>query len=222
MRKVFLSVIAFVSFASLQAQIKEGSITYDMKIEGLPAEQAAMMGNMETKVSFKNDKSLTEMTSLMFTQTIVATPNGMTMLMDQMGNKIAVKQTKAEMDQAAEEAKKEASEPKITYSNEVKKIAGYDCKKATITLIDKDKKENVVDVWYSDKFDNPNKGNAGQDITKGIKGLPFEFSSNMGPMSIKMTAKSVSTASIPDAKFEVSTEGYKIMSADDLKAMGGQ
>jgi hypothetical protein len=54
MKKLFstLAVVA-LSALSLNAQIKEGTITYDMKIEGLPPEQAAMMGDMEVKCTFK-------------------------------------------------------------------------------------------------------------------------------------------------------------------------
>lgn len=219
MKNTILSlVLTLVSILSLHAQIREGAITYDMKLEGIPADQAAMMGNMETKISFKDGKSLTEMTTLMFTQKVAVTPEGMVMLMDQMGNKIAVKQTKEELDKTAAETK--SATPKITYSKEEKTIAGYLCKKATITITDKDQKETTVDVWYSDKFANPNKGNNEHDITRGLNGLPFEFSSAAGPMNIKMLAKEVSTAPIPDSVFALSTEGYEVMSAEDLKAMG--
>ena len=48
MNKLFsaLAVVA-LSALSLNAQIKEGSITYNMTMEGLPPEQAAMIGDIE-------------------------------------------------------------------------------------------------------------------------------------------------------------------------------
>jgi len=217
-----LSCIA-ISTLTLTAQIKEGYVLYDMKFEGLPAEQAAMMGDMETKITFKDKKVLTEMTSMMFTNQTAVDEIGMTMLMEQMGNKIAVKQSKAEMEKEAAKAKKTA-DPKIEYTNETKMIAGYECKKAMVTLTIKDKKEETMEIWYSEKFENPNnegKGK-GQGFMKGLKGMPFEYSGGQGGMKMKMIAKEVSVDPVSDSKFNLSVDGYKLMTMDELKAMGGK
>jgi hypothetical protein len=224
MKIKFLSLaLALMSVLSVNAQNKEGFILYDMKIEGLPPEQAAMMGDMETKVTFKEGKSLTELNSMMFTQQIFADENGMLMLMEQMGNKYAIKQTKAEMDKEEAKMKDKPADPKIEYVNETKMIAGYECKKAIVTMVDKDKKENKVEIWYSDKFENPNKEGKGRgmSVMKGLKGVPFEYSTTMGPMKIKMVAKEASTEAVPDSKFVLSTDGYKMMTMEELKAMQG-
>jgi GLPGLI family protein len=224
MKKLFstLAVVALTAL-SLNAQIKEGYILYDMKIEGLPPEQAAMMGDMETKVTFKNGKALTEVTSMMFSQQMVVDETGMTMLMEQMGNKIAMKQTKEEMEKAEAKVKEKPADPKIEYTNETKTIAGYECKKAIITTVGKDKKEEKMEMWYSDKFENPNKEGKGrgQNVMKGLKGMPFEYAGGQGGMKFKMTAKEVSTDPVADSKFTLSTEGYKVMTADEIKAMQG-
>jgi hypothetical protein len=218
MRKYFfiLSIIA-ITTANIQAQIKEGFILYDMKIEGLPPEQSAMIGDMETKVTFKNGKSLTETSSMMFNTSSLIDDNGMLLLMDQMGNKTAVKQTKEELE------KEKTTDPKIEYFNDTKTIAGYECKKATITIVGKDKKEEKMDMWYCEKFDNPNKDGKGrgQNIMKGLKGVPFEYSGGQGAMKFKMVAKQVSTDPIDDSKFVLSTDGYKVITAQELKAMQG-
>lgn len=224
MKKLFstLAVVA-LSVVSLNAQIKEGYILYDMKLEGLPPEQAAMIGDMETKVTFKDGKSLTEMTSMMFTNQTLSDENGVTMLMDQMGNKIAMKQTKEEMAKEEAKQKDKPADPKIEYINETKTIAGYECKKAIVTTFGKDKKEEKIEMWYSDKFENPNKEGKGrgQGIMKGLKGVPFEYAGGQGGMKFKMVAKEVSVEPVADAKFVLSTEGYKLMTADELKAMQG-
>lgn len=224
MKKLFstLAVVA-LSVVSLNAQIKEGFILYDMKMEGLPPEQAAMMGDMETKVTFKGGKSLTEVNSMMFSQQASSDENGVVMLMEQMGNKMAIKQTKAEIEKEEAKIKDKNADPKIEYINETKTIAGYECKKAIVTMIDKDKKESKVEIWYSDKFENPNKEGRGrgQNVMKGLKGVPFEYSSSMGSMKINMVAKEVSIEPVSDSKFVLSTEGYKLMTMDELKAMQG-
>jgi GLPGLI family protein len=222
MKKLVLALSCF-AISTLTAQIKEGYVLYDMKFEGLPAEQAAMMGDMETKITFKDKKVLTEMTSMMFTNQTAVDEIGMTMLMEQMGNKIAVKQTKAEMEKEAAKAKKTA-DPKIEYTNETKMIAGYECKKAMVTLTIKDKKEETMEIWYSEKFENPNnegKGK-GQGFMKGLKGMPFEYSGGQGGMKMKMIAKEVSVDPVSDSKFNLSVDGYKLMTMDELKAMGGK
>ena len=84
-------------------------------------------------------------------------------------------------------------------------------------------KENKVEMWYCEKFENPNKEGRGrgQNIMKGLKGVPFEYSSSMGTMKIKMVAKEVSIDPVADSKFVLSTEGYKMMTMDEIKAMQG-
>lgn len=226
MKKLFstLAVVALTAL-SLNAQtIKEGYVLYDMKIEGMPADQAAMLGDMETKLYFKNGKVMSEVTSMMFSQQMTVDEKGMTMLMEQMGNKIAVKQTKEEMEKEAAKTKDKTPDPKIEYFDETKSIAGYDCKKAVVTMVNpKDKKEEKMEMWYCEKFDNPNKEGKGkgQAMMKGLKGMPFEYSGGQGAMKFKMTAKEVSTDPVSDSKFELSTEGYKVMTMDELKAMQG-
>ncbi len=221
--KKLLSTIAVVALSalSLNAQIKEGSITYAMTIEGLPPEQAAMMGDMELKTVFKGENALTEMTSMMFTNTTAITKEGMTMLIESMGNKMAVKQTKEEMEKMAD--KEKTADPKIEYTTETKTIAGYECKKAIITVTDKNKKEEKMDVWFCEKFDNPNKEGKGrgQNFMKGLKGIPFEYTMAQGPMKFSIVAKSFSTDPVDDKTFNLSTEGYKMMTMDELKAMQG-
>ena len=224
MKKLF-STLAFISLSvlSLTAQNNEGFILYDMKIEGLPPEQAAMVGDMENKVTFKNGKVLTEMTSMMFTNQTVIDENGMVMLMEQMGNKMAIKQTKDEMEKEAAKQKDKLADPKIEYINETKSIAGYECKKAIISIVGKDKKEEKMEVWYSEKFANPNKEGKGkgQGFMKGLKGLPFEYAGGQGGMKFKMVAKEVSVDPVSDGKFNLSTDGYKLMTMDELKALQG-
>ena len=224
MKKIIVSVIALAFIAiTANAQIKEGSITYVMKIEGLAPEQAAMMGDMDMKNTFKNGKVLTEMNSMMGTNQILIDENGMTMLIDQMGNKIAIKQTKAEMEKESAKSKEKLPDPKIEYFPETKMIAGYECKKAIITSTDKNNKEEKIEMWYCDKFFNPNmegKGK-GQNIMKGLKGMPFEYSGSYGQMKTKITAKEVSEALVDEKVFLLSTEGFKTMTMDELKTMQG-
>jgi hypothetical protein len=224
MKKLFTSLaVVALSALSLNAQIKEGYILYDMKVEGLSAEQVAMFGDMETKVTFKNGKALTEVSSMMFSQQMLVDEKGMISLIESMGNKMAVKQTKEEMAKEEAKIKDKPADPKIEYINETKTIAGYECKKAIVTMVGKDKKEEKMEIWYSDKFENNNKEGKGrgQSFMKGLNGMPFEYAGGQGGMKFKMVAKEVSTEPVADSKFELSTDGYKLMTTDELKAMQG-
>lgn len=218
--KKLITAIAILCCAFSYAQ-KEGSVTYVMTMEGLPPEQAAMMGDMETKIFFKDNKTYTEMNSMMYSYKILNDDNGQLFLMDQMGNKFYTRTTKAEMEKNAEASKDK--EPKIEYINETKTIAGYECKKAVVTSTGKDG-EVKTDVWYSEKVPYVSQGGGGRrggEMFKGLKGMPMEFSVKQGPMNIKMSAKEVSFDKVPDSKFVVATEGYTEKKMEDLKKEGG-
>lgn len=224
MKKIGLTIAALaLTVLSVNAQIKEGTIIYDMRIEGLPPEAAAMMDGMETTITFKGNKSLTETTSMMFNNQVLVDDNGMLMLMDQMGNKFAVKQTNEEI-KKEQEATKNKLESKIIYLDETKTIAGYECKKAIVTMTNKDHKEEQTEVWYCDKFENLNKNSKIQEQgpLKGLNGVPFEYAFNRGGMKMYMLVKQVTTGPVDDSKFKLSMDGYKQVTAEQLKAMRGE
>jgi GLPGLI family protein len=214
--KKLITAVAIFMCAFTYAQ-KEGSVTYLMAMEGIPPEQAAMMGDMETKIYYKDKKSLTEMSSMMFSSKTLSDENGQLVLMDQMGNKFFMRASKAELDKNAEVNKDK--EPKIEYLNETKTIAGFECKKAIVTATGKEG-EVKMDVWYTEKVPYISQGGArkGGEMFKGLKGMPMEFTIKQGPMNIKMTAKEVSFDKVPDSKFVLTTEGYTEKKMDDLKA----
>jgi GLPGLI family protein len=219
--KKLITAVAILICGFTNAQIKEGSISYIMNIEGLPPEQAAMMGDMETKVYFKENKSLTEMNSMMMNSKALSDDNGNLFLMDQMGNKSFIRTSKAELDKNAEVNKDK--EPKIEYTSETKTIAGYECKKANVTIMTQKNEEFKTEVWYTEKitYIRQGGGRKGGEMFKGLKGLPMEYMIPQGPMKIKMTAKEVSLEAVPDSKFVLTTEGYTEMKMEDLKKQQG-
>jgi GLPGLI family protein len=217
--KKLITAAALLLSAFTFAQ-KEGSITYLMTMEGLPPEQAAMMGDMETKIVYKDNKTYSEMNSMMMSYKTVTDDKGSLVLMDQMGNKFFMRTTKAEMDKMAEGNK----EPKIEYTEEKKTIAGYECKKAIVTNTGKEG-EVKTDVWYTEKVPYVSGGGGrkgGGEMFKGLKGMPMEFAVKNGPYNIKMTAKEVSFDKVSDSVFTLSTEGYTEKKMDDLKKGAGQ
>ena len=141
--------------------------------------------------------------------------------MDQMGNKSFIRTSKAELDKNAEVNKDK--EPKIEYVDETKTIAGYECKKANVTIFTQKGEEFKTEVWYSEKiaYIKQGGGRRGGEMFKGLKGVPMEYMIPQGPMKIKMLAKEVSTEAVPDSKFVLTTEGYTEMKMEDLKKQQG-
>ena len=215
MKKLFLTVVAIAGMFAAEAQITEGSITYTVAVDGVPPEQASMMKGMELNMMFKNKKSRAEFSMSMMTSTTVTDDNGSLMLMEMMGQKTFTKMTKADI----EKESKKTPDPKITYTEEKKTIAGYECKKAIIEIKDQKGETQKLNVWYTEKL--PYNGGGRMNQFKGLKGAPLEFESNQGPYKMKMTATKVSTAPVADSEFVLSTEGYTEMKMDDLKKMQG-
>jgi GLPGLI family protein len=219
MKKLFLSVFTLATMLAAQAQTKEGSVTYSVNFEGMPPEQAGMMKGTEMKMFFKNGKSRSEFSNAFFNSTTISDENSSITLMEQMGQKQFYKLSKADM----EKESKKTPEPKISYTEEKKTIAGYECKKAIVETKSEKGETNKIDVWYTDKLQGPSGhgGGMGANQFKGLKGAPLEFSMQQGPMKMQMIATNVSTAPIPDAKFAASTDGYTEVKLEDLKKQRG-
>jgi hypothetical protein len=226
MKKIIFTLLSSTSM--LVFGQSEGTAVYEMSIEGLPPEQASMMGDMMMKIVWKGDKSYYEQSSMMFETKSVTDENGTLMLMDQMGNKYYMKYKPEEL--SKESDKGSAPEYKIEQTNETKKIAGYDCKKAIVTTKTRDGKEFKIDIWYTDKIPNyyakqKNTTRRNQDMSylKSINGMPMEYTIPQGQMTIKVTAKEVNFNPVSDDVFKLSTDGYTEIKPDDLKKMrGGQ
>lgn len=214
MKKLIFTALAVAGLLTAQAQVKEGCITYSVDFQGLPPEAAGMMKGSELKVYFKDKKSRSEFTSAFSSNTTIADEASTTTLVDAMGQKYFYKMTKAEM----EKESKNSPEPKITYLNDTKTIAGYECKKAVIEAKNEKGETQKVDVWYTDKIQSSSAGKqAGQ--FKNLKGAPLEFSMNQGQFTMQMSATSVSTAPLADSKFVANTEGYTEKTYAEMKAM---
>ena len=205
MKKILLAATIILSAKLSFAQIKEGTITYNVTMEGLPPEQAAMMDGTEQKTTFKDSKSRIEFSNAFISTITVYDGAKTTTLMDQMGQKTYFEMTSDEMKKRGEKGPKS----EIEYKDETKKIAGYDCKKAIIKSKDEKGEESVMNVWYTESLPNLSQ-NAGRSSggMKDLKGAPLEFDAKQGPFFMKFSATEVSTKPVDESSFKVSTEGY--------------
>lgn len=225
MKKIALTLLTLAGLNLLSQN--EGTVIYNMSIEGLPPEQASMMGDMTMKIIWKGDKVYSEQSSMMYEMKSVSDENGTLILMDQMGNKYYMKIDPN--DPKYKDKENEVPEYKVETTNETKKVAGYDCKKAIVYLKSKDGKEFKVDVWYSEKLPNfynkqkvTTKRNQGAAYLKGINGMPLEYSVPQGQITVRVTAKEINFNPVSDEVFKLSTEGYQLMGPEKMKKGGGQ
>ncbi len=194
----------------------EGVVTYTVSAgAGLPPEASAMLKSMEIKTFVKGNLTRSEENIAGNRNIIIADskkPGDPIMLVAMMGHKYAIRLNDSLKKLA------EKNEPKIVYDDSpgaTKKIAGYSCKKATITVMIPPNDSAVTsDMYYT--ADLPYADPQGQ--FKGLKGMPMEFSVNMlgENLMVTITAKSVEKETLPDSLFTIPS-AYKEMSIDDVK-----
>lgn len=231
MKNILLSAsfMLISAFAVAQEGLKSYTIKMSMKMEGIPAEYAAY-GEQDITTYTKGTKTKTEITSMMFSSVSYSDGKKYTSLTEAMGNKTGFVTTKEEMENFDKKEKK-ADKPKIEYTSEKKMIAGYECTKAIVTSIDKDKQESKVTVWFTEKIKMDPSGvkqSKGMFDLGDIKGTPLEMEikQNSNGMDIKIivTTTEVLTTPLDDSIFVANTEGYTMSTykewMDKMKSMG--
>jgi GLPGLI family protein len=195
-----------------QTKLKEGSATFkiDYDLDAQTEQMRAMLPS-DANIFFKGDKIVVETLGGFGEQrTITDSKKGESiMLMDMMGNKMAVKTTKADVDK--ELAKK--GKPKVEITSETKTIAGYTCTKAIVTSSE----GSPVDIWFAKDLAVNNSFNQGYE---GINGMLLEYSVKNEMFNMKMFCTEIKAEKVDDAKFDIPSD-YKMMSKDDLKKMRG-
>jgi hypothetical protein len=222
MKKIITSAaLLFISACAIAQD--NYTVKMSMKIEGLPPEYAGF-GEQEMVNYVKGDKYKNEISSMMMTSVSAFDGTKLTSVTEQMGNKSGFTATKEELD-AADKNEKPEAKPKIEYTTDKKTIAGYECTKAIVTSIGKDKKENKMNVWVTDKLKSAQgkkRGAKGMMMDLGeLKGYPLEMEMSQSQqgmdMKILITATEVLTTPIDDATFTVSTDGYKMMTYKEMQ-----
>ena len=205
MKTKLFTLLLLLSFGykSVVAQIKQGKIIYKINYPSidLPSDQKAMLPS-ESICYFSNNSCRTESDGFMGMKMVtICTKEEMTMLMDIMGKKIAMN--------PRDDKSMKAKTPTISYSEETKKIAGYDCKKA-ILVFDEDTK---MVVWCAEGITG---GGSWGGNFENLKGAPLEYTADLNGMSMTMTATKVSEEKVSKKKFEIPSD-YEFMTPEQLQ-----
>jgi hypothetical protein len=210
----------FVSACLIAGKPFDGVITYKVSYPDSKLTEAQL--NMAPKVmtvSVKGSKARTEMNiggGLMIEILDYMTKSKIA-LINMMGQKFAIKQTKQELD------KENADQPKgtVNVTNETKSIVGYTCKKAIVTS-EEDGVKTTFEVWFTEElggkdsnFDNP--------LYKDINGVMLEFTLKTPQAAMKFTATSIEKKTLSAKDFEIPAD-YTLTTQEELKSKfgGGQ
>jgi len=209
-----LSALILIAVTSYAQKAFEGTITYNIEYEDLPTEMEAYKAMLpkESLMKIKGAKTKTEQTTGMGSTISIYDGDAVTSttLMNMMGNKVAIKMDKEELKK--QEPKRD---PKITYIDETKEIAGYKCHKAEVTYGEKDES---LTVYYTEEIH----AQEAKSQYKGLKGFPMQYEIYNQGLKMIMTVKEVKKEAIADAEF-TTPEDYQTMKMEDFqKMMGGK
>lgn len=193
----------------------EGKITYEITYpeSSIPeAQQQQLPSNLTLYI--KDNKVKTEMITGMFTRKTIkdAEQQKATTLLEIMGQKYAIEQTKEDI----QEQIKEQGNPEVQVTDETKEIAGYECKKAVVTSEDGEKQ----DVFFSPEIGS-SELNFDSPAYKQINGIPLDYQMKTNMFTMKLTATEIETKKIKDESFAI-PDDYKKVTQEELQNMLGQ
>lgn len=216
MKKFILSLVVACATTFTFAQKFEGTIIMGIEYDNLPPEYEAYESMLpkENVLKVKGNKSRVEIPSMGGEQIVIMDSDKKegVMLMNLMGQKIAMKMGPEDFKATEEAAKEDKSKTEIT--NETKKIAGYKCTKAIVT----DEEGEEVEIWFTKEI--PTVASENNKLKGSIDGFPMQYSMERQGMSMIVTVTKVDKGTISDTEFET-PEGYQEMSQEDLKGMFG-
>jgi len=109
-----------------------------------------------------------------------------------------------------------ATNVKLSYTNKVKNIAGYECSHALAVFPNS---SDTVEVYYTDQLDirNPNTNNPYRNINSVL----LEFSVKLAGINMMFKAKRVIGGKINLGEFDIPT-GYKEVSKEEMEKIVGE
>lgn len=198
------------------AQDFEGVVSYDIEIsmQNATPEMAARMPK-KSVLYIKAHHVRQETKGGMMEQTMLIDDQKreVVMLMDMMGQKMAIKSTMDELEK--NNTRDVAKYYDFKYTEETKTIAGFTCKK--VLMIPKTPKSSnqedfVMEVWYATDISNR------LNELKQMPGLPLQYSMDAGVFRMNYTATSVERKKVADSLFEIPKD-YTLTTSEQMNQM---
>jgi len=191
--------------------LTEGSIEYNAEVVDLSHPMAGLAPSSAT-VKFKDNKLQVEMSTMgIFNTTFISNPGRktLTQMVKFMDIKNACIQGECDLVQENKDY-----ELKFKPTNETKKIAGYNCKKVKVIMVNNP--EVIFDIYYTDELGMDSINNIGP--YKEIKGMLMQYRLKKLGLEMCFTATSVKKEEIKDDAFEVPTF-YKIVNRQEMEKL---
>ncbi|MCF8232132.1 MAG: hypothetical protein K9J27_08080 [Bacteroidales bacterium] len=193
----------------------EGKVRYEITYpeSSIPEAQRQQLPSSIT-LYIKGDKVMTEIITGMFTRKTIKDieQQKATTLLEVMGQKYAIEQTKEDIEEKIEEEGK----PQVDITDETKEIAGYTCQKAVVKPEDGEKQN----VYFTSEIGS-SKMNFDSPAYRQINGLPLDYEMKTSMFTMKLTATKVEKTKVSEDNFRIS-EDYKKVTKEELQNMLGQ
>ena len=216
----FMMVAAIIMGFASSAISKDfsGVITYKISYPGMEVDpsMAAMMPKMAT-LTIKDTKSKFEISmGQMGTQIqiIDGEAKTVTSVMDMMGQKFYYVESEEDINEDLGDG--ETIDFQII--DETKEIAGYECKKAIVT-VKEGSEEMQFTVFFTEEIGSQSL-NIDNPYFQDVPGAMLEFEIDTGAGKMKMEAISVDKKKVADTEFEVPA-GFEEKTPEEIKAMFG-
>lgn len=197
------------TFLYAQKTISEGTIIYNISTQSLDnkSSQADPLSGATNTIYLKGSLSKTEMASPLGKETTIydaKTGTGV-ILKEYSGQKLMITLTKENW--VNNNRKFEG----IVFVNttETKKIAGYNCTKATAKLKD----GSEMTVYYTAEININDKEYI--QTFKNLQGLVVQYEFESGKLKFKYSMASIDFGTLLVAKFDIPKSGYRIMTYDE-------
>lgn len=196
--------------------ISEGAIEY--RLEYLNKDANFLIGNVypdKLLYKFKDNNTATELSAGggLFSTTVLANYNNKTVhhMVKMINKKYVLNMDSAQAKQAFEEA----SKVQYTFTDEVKEIAGYKCKKATISF--KDNSKPSFSLYYTNDIHIENA--TWCTPYDSIEGVLMEYQIKINGIEMKLTASQVTKEDFEEEEFMVPKDYVSISKEEMDKIM---
>ena len=212
------AIIMGLTSSALAKEFK-GDISYKISYPGMEevdASMAAMMPKI-AKLTIKGNMSKFEINMGQMgsqIQIIDGDAKTITTVMSMMGQKFYYVETEDDISDELGENENVS----IDIKDETKEIAGYECKKAVVTVIEGGE-EMLFTIYFTEEIGSSSM-NIDNPYFKDIPGAMLEFEINTGGGTMKMEAISIKKRSVSDDEFEV-PEGYQEKTQEEIDQMFG-
>lgn len=214
--KLYIAVIIGVLFCAdlfAQKRLTEATITYDIVVNtnNSKPQAADLLDGATSVIYLKGRSSRSEMVSSLGTQSTVVNGNtgNVTILKDYGEQKYMITMTPANW----KESNKKYEGVTFTYTEEYKKIAGYDCQKAIGKLAD----GTSFTVYFTKDLLPVTKDF--QYLNKNLPGLAMQYEASIGQLMVTYTVSSVKFDPVPQIKFDLPKTGYRVMTYEESKGV---